>query len=345
MRLLIVGAGAIGSYVGGYLAQAGQRVTFLARPATAAQLKAHGLKISSPRQGTAFSVHRFETAGSATEAFAQGGYDCVVLAVKSFDTAGVLAELRAATPAPPPVLCLQNGVDNEAEIEAALGPGRVIAGTVVTPLSKAAEGAIVVEKPRGIGLALAHPLSAPLMAALTGAGIRAQGYATAGPMKWTKLFTNLMGSATSAILDLPVAEIYADPRLYAVERAVMGECARVMQALGYPFVNLPGARVPLLAWVATRWPAALAQPLLARVVAGGRGTKMPSLHIDLHSGRPRSEVTWLHGAVARHGARVNVPAPVNRVLSETLAALHGGTLNRDDFRRQPEALLRRLAQA
>jgi 2-dehydropantoate 2-reductase len=98
MRLLIVGAGAIGSYVGGYLAQAGQRVTFLARPATAAQLKAHGLKISSPRQGTAFSVRAFETAASAKEAFAQGSYDCVVLAVKSFDTAAVLAELRGATP-------------------------------------------------------------------------------------------------------------------------------------------------------------------------------------------------------------------------------------------------------
>lgn len=358
LRLLIVGAGAIGGYVGGVLAQAGQAVTFLARPDTAAHLKERGLSISSPREQKHITVRRFEAAASAAEAMALGPYDCAVFAVKSFDTAAALADLRAASASPPPVLCLQNGVDNEAEIEAALGPGMAIAGTVVTALSRPAEGAIVIEKPRGIGVALGHPLSERLIGALTAAGVRAGGYATAGPMKWTKLFTNLLGSATAAILDMPVAEVYADPRLFGVERAMLRECAAVMRAQGYPFVDLPGARVRLLAAAATTWPAWLAQPVLRRVAAGGRGGKMPSLHIDLHNGRPRngtrdrprngtrdrrrSEVGWLHGAVARHGARLGVPTPVNRVLCETLEGLVGGALRIEDFRRRPEALLERL---
>ena len=158
MRLLIFGAGAIGSYVGGYLAQSGQPVTFLARPAGAELLQARGLHVHDARTNTAFTVRAFSTTTSAAEAFAAGAYDCVVLAIKSFDTAEALTQLRAATPNPPPVLCLQNGVDNEIEIAAALGPDHVIAGTVTTPLSKPAEGELVVEKPRGLGVALGHQI-------------------------------------------------------------------------------------------------------------------------------------------------------------------------------------------
>jgi 2-dehydropantoate 2-reductase len=90
---------------------------------------------------------------------------------------------------------------------------------------------------------------------------------------------------------------------------------------------------------ATKLPPWLARPLLMRGVAGGRGGKMPSLHIDLHSGRPQTEVGWLHGAVARHAVQVGVAAPVNQVLSDTLQALAAGELDKGRFRRRPESLL------
>ena len=70
---------------------------------------------------------------------------------------------------------------------------------------------------------------------------------------------------------------------------------------------------------------------------------MPSFHIDLHAGRGRTEVNWLNGAVVRHGAEVGVEAPVNAVLSETLEALSHGELDIEEFRHNPDALLRRLA--
>lgn len=345
MRVLIFGAGAIGSYVGGSLALAGQEVTFLARPAPAKQLRAEGLTVYDARDGTKFTVHNFRVAASAVEAFVAGDYDCVVLAIKSFDTAAALAEMRAATRHPPPVLCLQNGVDNETEIAAALGADHVIAGTVTTPLSKPSIHEVTIEKPRGLGVALGHPLSADLAAMLNAAGLRTEVYEAAGPMKWSKLFTNLVGNATAAILDLPVAEVYASRRLFAVEAALLRECRAVMRAYRYPFVNLPGVPVQLLAWATTSLPAPLARPLLRRVVGGGRGDKLPSLHLDLRAGRPRSEVGWLHGAVARHAAQLGRAAPVNRVLCETLEALHSGALPLEAFRHKPEALLAQLRAA
>jgi 2-dehydropantoate 2-reductase len=340
LRFLIVGAGAVGGYVGGSLALGGHTVTFLARPTTAASLLAEGLRLTDARTGQSRSISPI-VAVTPAEVQASGPYECAVLATKAFDTNAAAGSLQAALPSSPPILCLQNGVDAEAALTAVFGAGAIISGTVTTALSKAGTSALIIEKSRGIGVAQGHPLSEPLVAAFNVAGIRAQAYAQAGPMKWSKLLTNLIGNATSAILDMTVAEVIGDPRLFAVEMASLRECLAVMKALGFEVVDLPGAPVRALAF-ATRLPAWLARPLVLRGVGGSRGGKMPSLHIDLHAGRPQTEVRWLHGAVPRHGAVAGVPAPVNQVLSDTVEALSAGQLKLDDFRRKPEALLARL---
>ncbi len=121
---------------------------------------------------------------------------------------------------------------------------------------------------------------------------------------------------------------------------MLRECLRVMRALGYRPVDLPGTPVRALAFAIEYLPQALAQPILKRAVGGGRGGKMPSFHIDLHGGRGQTEVRWLNGAVARYGSERGVPAPVNQKLTDTLEALSAGRLDRADFRRQPEKLLR-----
>lgn len=69
---------------------------------------------------------------------------------------------------------------------------------------------------------------------------------------------------------------------------------------------------------------------------------MPSFHIDLHGGRGRTEVSFLNGAVARHGAQVGVPTPVNALLTTTLEALSAGELPVDSYRHNPDALLAAL---
>jgi 2-dehydropantoate 2-reductase len=69
---------------------------------------------------------------------------------------------------------------------------------------------------------------------------------------------------------------------------------------------------------------------------------MPSFHIDLHSGRSKSEVEFLHGEVVRAGEKYNVPTPVNRILTETLLALTNGEIPLDAFAGKPERLLAKL---
>jgi 2-dehydropantoate 2-reductase len=338
MNFLILGAGAIGIYIGGRLAEAGHGVTFIARPAAAEALRRAGVRVKF--KGGEKAVREVSVFTSPAQAFADGSYDVLVLALKSFDTAAALSELQAVTSAPPPILCLQNGVDNESEIARTFGAERVIAGTVTTAVSLVQAGEIVVERERGVGLALGHALSLQIMEALAGAGFKTRTYPAAGPMKWSKLLVNLIGNATSAILDLSTAELFADRRVFAIERAMLLECLAVMRALKYEVVDLPGVPVRLVAFGLERLPPFLVQPLLGRAVSSGRGKKMPSFHVDLHLRQRQTEVYWLNGAVARHGAELGVPTPVNRILTETLGALSEGRLSKEDFRRKPEALLR-----
>ena len=69
---------------------------------------------------------------------------------------------------------------------------------------------------------------------------------------------------------------------------------------------------------------------------------MPSFHIDLHSGRGKSEVDYLHGAVVRAGERTNVPTPVNKLLTETLLALTHEEIPLEEYAHQPQKLLSNL---
>ena len=340
MRYIILGAGAIGGYIGGSLAAAGAALTIVARPTTAAVLRERGLRLTPGPGEPAHTLHP-AVATSLAEALREPA-DLLVLAVKAYDTAQALAELRAVTATPPPCLCLQNGVEAEADLARTFGPGYALAGTVTTAVSVPRPGEIVVEKRRGVGVALGHPLSAPLAAALNAAGLKTRAYPDAGPMNWSKLLTNLLGNATAAILDWPVAAVFADPRLFALEAAAGREALAVMRAYGYGVVDLPGVPVRLLTAV-MQLPGALARPLLRRALSAGRGNKMPSLHIDLHAGKPQTEARWLYGAVAAYGAERGVPTPINAALTETLEGLTRGTLDKAAFRRQPEALLRRVA--
>jgi 2-dehydropantoate 2-reductase len=119
------------------------------------------------------------------------------------------------------------------------------------------------------------------------------------------------------------------------------EALRVMAAQSLQVVDLPSTPVRLLA-LGARLPFTLSKLLIQRSVGRGRGAKMPSFHIDLHSGRGKSEVDYLNGAVVRFGERLGIPTPVNRLLCETLLALTEGRVGIEAYRHQPRKLLEKL---
>ena len=345
LKILAFGAGAIGTYVGGSLVLAGHQVVFVEQPKIAEELHERGLRLDltiDKRRKTkdAFTVawRSFVTVSSLEDALKFGPFDVGLFALKSFDTLPALEGMKPFAEKLPPLLCLSNGVDNEPAIAAALGADKVIYGTVTSAIGRRGPGDIILEKLRGMGVAAGHPLSEQLAAALNGAYLNCRLFADAPSMKWSKMLTNLLANPASAILDMTAAEVFANQKLYKLEMDMLCECLAVMKAQNIGVVDLPGTPVKALAF-ATRLPVWLSKPLLGRAAGSGRGGKMPSFHIDLHSGRGRSEVEYLHGAVVRAGERVGVPAPVNKLLTETLLKLTNKEIPLEEFAHQPEKLL------
>lgn len=348
LNILSFGAGAIGTYIGGSLALAGHKLVFVEQAQAAETLNRSGLKlnlgIDPRRQGQvefSLSPPTIEFAASLQDALTRGPFDVALFALKSYDTTLAIEGMRPFAAQLPPILCLQNGVDNEPAMAALLGPERVIPGTVTSAIGRRGIGDIVLEKLRGVGVAAGYPLSATLVQALNEAFLNAKLFPKAADMKWSKMLTNLLANPTSAILDMTATDVFADPGLYRLEIAQLVECLAVMRAQGIGVVDLPGTPVRALAF-ATRLPLWLSKPLLSKAAGAGRGAKMPSFHIDLHSGRGKSEVSYLHGAVARAGKQFGVPTPVNSLLTETLLALTAGALPLDEFAHQPRKFIEKL---
>lgn len=350
MKVLVFGAGAIGTYMGGSLVLAGQQVVFVERPRTVEELRQRGLRLDltvDSRRGLEMAA-RLDPASfiisTLEEAFHYGPFDVAVFALKSFDTQAALEGIKPHADLMPPVLCLSNGVSNEPAIASVLGQGKVIYGTVTTAVSRRGAGDIVLERLRGVGIAREHFLSEPLNNAFNDAFLNSRLFEDANSMKWSKMLTNLIANPTSAILDMTAREIFANRDLYRLEIEMLRECLAVMQAQGFQVVDLPGTPIRALAF-ATQLPLWLSKPFLARAAGAGRGGKMPSFHIDLHSGRGKSEVKYLHGEVVRAGERFNVPTPVNKVLTETLLALTNKEIPLSEFAHKPEKLLLRINSA
>ncbi len=348
MKVLAFGAGAIGTYIGGSLALAGHQVVFVEQPRVVDELRERGLRLDltlderrKTKNASRIDPPSFLIVSSLEDALRYGPFDVALFALKSFDTLAALEGLKPFADKIPPILCLSNGISNEPAIAEALGRDKVIFGTVTSAIGRRGAGDIVLERLRGVGVGKGHPLSEKLNRAFDKAYLNSTLFENANSMKWSKMLTNLIANPTSAILDMTAREVFANKDLYKLEIDMLRECLAVMKAQEIGVVDLPGTPVRALAY-ATTLPLWLSKPFLSRAAGAGRGTKMPSFHIDLHSGRGRSEVEYLHGEIVRAGQECNVPTPVNKVLTETLLALTNKEIPLEEFAHRPEKLLAKI---
>lgn len=339
MHYLVFGTGAVGGLFGVRLALAGQRVTFLARPKLARVMQVEGITIIG--DGPAGRLQTPTVVTSLEQAFDPHPPDVILLAVKAYDCQEAAELIRETTPQTPAVICLLNGIGNEATLASAIGAERVIPATLTTAVQMIEPGILRVERQRGCGLADGHPLLPKLLSEMSMAGLNPHRYPNPDRMKWSKLLTNIVTNATSAIMGWLPAQILTHPELFRVEIEALREAVRVMRRVGFSPQNLPDVPVGLLGR-AIFLPDSLIQPFLRRVVSTGRGDKLPSFNYDIARGR--SEVGWLNGAVVRQGAHAGVPTPANYILTEIMLGLVEGRVAHDQFRDRPEQLIQRAVE-
>ncbi len=308
--VLVMGAGAVGCYVGGCLQAAGVPVTFVGRAHVLEALHGHGLTLTDldgrhvdlPAQ--ALSLAESVPAGAEPA--------LVLLSVKSGATGDAAAALGAVLPAGTLVLSLQNGVANATRAQAAAPSLRVLAGMVPFNVAQAAPGRFH----RGTEGRLAVQDDAPLHRwALTfaRAGLPLTFHADMAPVLWGKLLLNL-NNPVNALSGLPLRAQLLDRGYRRVLAALQAEALAVMTDAGIRperLMPLPPHWLPAL----LRLPTPLFRRLAARMLRIDEHATS-SMADDLRLGRP-TEIDALSGEIVRLAAARGRRAPLN----EGIAAL------------------------
>ena len=290
-KVAVVGAGAVGGYFGGMLARAGVPVVMIGRPSFVEAVRRAGLFLDAVQfQET---VHP----KASTEMTAAADADVVLFCVKTTDTAAVSKPLAAILSARSVVVSLQNGVNNAEEIRAASGiealPAVVyVAGSVPAPgrVKHLGRGDLVLGPKNERTEMIADLFASAQVPCRISENIDGE--------LWTKLIWNCALNAVSALGRVTYGEIIASADAKQVIEMLVHETLDVARAKG---IHPPGLEDPR---------AALAGSFkIAEQMSGTRSSTAQ----DLARGKP-TEIDSLNGYVARMGAKLGVPTPVNHAL-------------------------------
>ena len=132
MRILVVGAGAIGGYFGGRLLDAGRDVTFLVRERRAAQLAQTGLNVLSPNGDLSIAKPPVVLAKDVREPF-----DLILLSCKAYDLDGAIESIKTSVGPDTAILAMLNGMHHLDLLEAQFGADRVLGGQCIAAVQQA----------------------------------------------------------------------------------------------------------------------------------------------------------------------------------------------------------------
>jgi len=297
VRFVVLGAGAVGGVVGASLHRSGQEVALIARGEHYRLIRERGLTFERPGESLTLEI----PVADAPAALEWSGEEVVLVAAKSQDTAAALASLRAAAPTTTPVLCLQNGVENE-RIALRLLPN-VYGAVVMAPTAHLDPGVVQAYGTRGIGVidvgrypAGLDRLCEEVASVLTAAGISSRPRPDIMRFKYAKLINNLL-NAVDAIVE-------PGPQGDELTRLAQEEGRAALTAAGIDFV------AEEVNDVIGRWRRLDVQAIEGRPRAGS------STRQSLARGAPTLETDYLNGEISLIGRLHGVPTPVNDALGQ-----------------------------
>jgi 2-dehydropantoate 2-reductase len=328
VRIAVVGAGSIGGYLGGFLAAAGDDVTFIARGANLEAIRSHGMKVVTEegREVIAKTVRVFSKMSEA------GPHDTVLLTVKAHQVSALAGDLHHLCDANTSIVTMQNGIpwwyfqrhggpydgtpvlaaDPDGSIARAVDPARII-GTVVYPAA-VLEAPGVVRVVEGKRFALGEldgsttPRVQAIAARFVAAGFKAPISDNLRAEIWLKLLGNLAFNPISALTHATLQDLCRYPLTRELCVQMMTEAETIATKLGIAM------RVGI-----------------ERRIAGAEkvGAHKTSMLQDIEHGRPL-EIEALVGAVIELGRLTGTPTPhidavyaCTRLLAQTIADAKG----------------------
>ena len=294
-EIAVVGAGAVGCFFGGRLAQAGYSVTLIGRPSHVDAINRDGLWVDSQDFCGAIPVRASVSVSDAARA------DLILLAVKSTDTVAAAKTLSPVLRPDALILSLQNGVDNCARLrpyiaQAAFpavvyvavgmqGPGRV---------KHFGRGELVIGDPESSPLSRAEDSLRVIAGVFESAGMPCAVSPEIKHALWKKFLVNCTYNGISALGQIPYGEMVRLPQIQSLIEALTEEFIQVAQAEG---VDL------------SREEAALANQSIAQTMPGQRSSTAQ----DLARGKP-TEIDYLNGVIVEIAHRHGISVPTHRAI-------------------------------
>ena len=299
MRVIVLGAGAVGAYYGGLLARAGHEVTCFARGANLAAITERGLEIRTPEGVFRARVTATDRADALPPA------DCAILAVKSYSLGDIAPVVRGAAEQGTTVMPLLNGVETvERLAQLGVAPAAVIGGVTRISAVRVAPG--VAERLSPFQAVVVGELDGRLSdrvnriaAAFRDAGVDARASDRILVELWQKFVFLASLAAACGLARTPVGPLRADPLGRRLLQRAVDEIVAVARARG---IGLPDGEAAHVMGVIDGLPP---------------GTK-PSFLVDLESGG-RTELEILSGAVSRFAEQAGIATPIHDTATAALA--------------------------
>ena len=311
MKILIFGAGAVGSVVGGFLARTGHSVSLLGRPWHLDVIEKQGLLITGiwgDYRIKAFELYR------GVEDFRKKdtSFDLIILTVKSYDTENSVKELLPMMTEKTMLLSLQNGLGNiETILATGIRPesflaGRVIFGADVAPgVVKVTVNADSV-RIGGLPGVTTKAGAFEIARVFNAAKIPAEAVPDIVTVLWAKAIYNCALNAICSLHEIPYGKILeSEETRHAMER-VIRECYEV--ALKKRMTLAPSSADAFI-------------DLMVQKLIPSTAAHFPSMLRDLQRGK-RTEIDSLNGAIYRYGRELGVPTPENESLVNQLKLAH-----------------------
>lgn len=298
MRIAVFGAGGVGGYFGGRLAQAGEEVIFIARGEHLRAMQTNGLRVDSIKGD--FTVQSVQATDDPNRV---GVVDMILVAVKAWQVAEAAPMMKPMVGEETGVIWLGNGVDAPAQLAAELGAEHVLGGLTQISAIIAAPGHI-----RHVGI---EPLVAfgemdgrlsrrveALRQAFERAGVKVATPADIQAAMWEKFVFIASISGVGAVTRAPAGVLRSVPETRQMLQQAIAEVTQVARARK---IHLP-------------------EDIIAKTLAfidGMAPGVLASMQRSIMEGRP-SELGAQNGAVVRMGLEVGVPTPVHEFIYASL---------------------------
>ncbi len=293
MVVAIMGAGSVGSYLGGVLAAAGQEVVLIGRQAHVDAVNEHGLRITRADGDEVVQPRATTDPSVVAEA------DVVLCCIKSTGTAQAAADITNHVRADAVVVSVQNGIGNAEVLADGLPQVDVLASVIYVAVGMAGPGHV---RYHGAGRLILSESAGQARVAdvFAGSAVEVEAVPDVQVALWAKLLANCVWNPLSAITGLTYGQLWASPGVPQVVQDIARECLAVGRAEG---VDLPESLLDDASGLAHTMP-----------------NQLSSTAQDLQRGR-RTEIDHLTGEITRRGDALGIDTPTCRLLTALVHAM------------------------